>query len=247
MTAARLYSLCVKRIFTAMKTGLYLESFAILVVIFISVQDVHSQGIPPHLQADYNRMMRTRNTTFNHNNLMWGRPVIRFNNEKYFANLRYDFTVILKDSSARLVNSKIHIDTVSNKTYLLQVNKKLSKDDPNREERLYCDQTIRIFRIDPTDYMKIEGFANDSCWLFKVVSGKINAYSSLPEVTKLTAGYLSAFQVDDGAVKPITRESLLEVIIDNTKATICFYDGDYLAAIRRFNQDFEKSSKKQKG
>ena len=229
-----------------MKTDLYLKSFAILVATFISIQAVHSQGIPPHLQADYNRM-RTQFNSSTHHNLMRGGLIIRFNNEKYFANLRYDFTVILKDSSARLVNSKIHIDTVSNKTYLLQVNKKLSKDDPNREKRLYCDQTIRIFRIDPTDYRKIEGFANDSCWLFKVVNGKINAYSSLPEVTKLTAGYLSAFQVDDGAVKPITRESLLEVIIDNTKATICFYDGDYLAAIRRFNQDFEKSSKKQKG
>jgi hypothetical protein len=107
------------------------------------------------------------------------------------------------------------------------------------------DQTIRVFRVDPTDYRKIEGFANDSCWQFKVVSGKINAYSALPEVNKLTAEYLSAFQVDDGAIKPITREGLLEVISENTKATVAFYGGDYLAAIRRFNQDFEKSLKKQ--
>jgi hypothetical protein len=118
-----------------MKIELYLKTFAVFIAIFISVHPVQSQGIPPHLQADYNRMRTQFNSTMP-NNVMWGKPIIRFNNEKYFANLRYDFTVILKDSTARLVNSKIHIDTVSNKAYLLLVNKKLSRNDQNREERL---------------------------------------------------------------------------------------------------------------
>lgn len=229
-----------------MKARPYPKFLAMITASFMFIQAVQSQGVPPHLQADYNRVRMQHSTMHNYTNYnynIWGR-LLNLNSNK-IANNRYDFTVILKDSTARFVNSKIHVDTALNKAYLLLVNKKLPKFDPNREERLYCDQTIRIFRVDVNNYRKIEGFANDSCWLFKVVTGKINAYSGLSEVNTIDSRYLSAFQVDGGSVQPITRESLLKVIIENTKATIAFYDGDYLAAIRRFNQDVEKSLKKQ--
>jgi len=236
-----------------MKTELNIKCALIFIACFISVHTVQSQGIPPHLQADMNRFrsqQALRDAQFRHERMMTLTPINRWFKYPSVANLKYDFTVILKDSTARFITSKIHMDTASRRAYLLYINKKLSKSDPNREEKLYCDQTVRIFRIDPNNYKKIEGVANDSCWLFKVIIGKITAYSHVAETSEtkeLNSDYLAAFQVDDEAMKPVTRENLLEVIIENTKATIEFYDGDYLAAIKQFNRDFEKSLKKQKG
>jgi hypothetical protein len=160
-------------------------------------------------------------------------------NIDYAINNKYEFWVTMKDGTEKKIESKIYADTAKHSNYLLITDKKFKKGDPMREQRIYSDQTSRILRqtSDWTDtVVTIKGIATDSCWLFKVVQGKINAYSYLSETENLSTFYISAFQEGNGPVQKLTPEALEPIIKTDEKAYAAFKKKDYLSAIKKYNK-----------
>jgi hypothetical protein len=85
-------------------------------------------------------------------------------------------------------------------------------------------------------FMQI-GLAADSCWRFKVVEGKINAYSFLSETYQISTFNLSAFQVEGGVIQPFNPKELEKIIADSPKAKKAFDKKDYYKAILAFNKE----------
>jgi hypothetical protein len=148
-----------------------------------------------------------------------GNWVYRLNNLK---NARYTFILTMKDNSIREVHSKLYADSISNRSYVI--------DD---QKKIYSNQTRRITREDGSK--QITGIATDSCWLFKIVSGKINAYSFLSE----SAGpySVSALQTGSGAIQSFDERALEQMISNDPKAMKAFIKKEYLKAIEKFNAD----------
>ena len=150
----------------------------------------------------------------------------------YFYNEPIKFKVTNLNDSVEFIRSKIYADTVLNQTYLVKVNKKIDKGMPGRETRIYAKETKMITR-ESNEYAPIEGIATDSCWLFKVVAGKISAYSPLSNF--LNTYYLNAFQVYDGMIQKFDVKELEKVILYNPKAKKAFDTKNYGKAINIYN------------
>ncbi|MFL5772836.1 MAG: hypothetical protein ACJ75F_06750, partial [Flavisolibacter sp.] len=101
----------------------------------------------------------------------------------YLVNIKYEFVVLLRDSNQVKLKSKIYSDTVRHLNYVVFEDKSISKSDSNRKRNILPSETLSISRADRMTGANIIGFPTDSCWLFKVVSGKINIYSFLSETS----------------------------------------------------------------
>jgi hypothetical protein len=84
---------------------------------------------------------------------------------------------------------------------------------------------------------KLVGIPADSCWLFKVATGKINLYSFLAE-EDIKA--VVAMQVGDGAIVKISKETLLPIIGNITTLRKLVEKGEFVRAIERYNDDYYK-------
>jgi hypothetical protein len=173
--------------------------------------------------ADMNRMPFSL-TPYSHLFQIW-----------HLTNSKYDFIVTLKNDSEITVKSKIYSDSSDNRDYVLYVNKELPKSDSNRVRKIYCNETASITRFDTRTGDPIHGIATDSCWLFRVITGKIRAYSSLSEVQNISSEYLAGFQFGNEDIKPFDPDKLESIIKDNEKAYNAFKRGDYVQAIKKYN------------
>ncbi|RKR81735.1 hypothetical protein BDD43_1886 [Mucilaginibacter gracilis] len=190
--------------------------FITLGLLVLAVGKVYAQpGVGATYIGDYSKMQSKESADKEMENANW---IYRLQNLK---NSKFNFVVTMKDNSVRAIRSKIYVDSVNNKTYLL---------DAESKQKIYCNQTQKINRGDA-----VTGMATDSCWLFKIVSGKINAYSFLSE----SAGpfSLTALQTGDGPIKNFDARLLEQMIADNPKAMKPFLKKDYLKAIEKFNGD----------
>jgi hypothetical protein len=89
-------------------------------------------------------------------------------------------------------------------------------------------QLICIF----SDGSRIVGFPADSCWLFKVVKGKINGYSFLP----IKSQNITAIQAGDNApIIPLTLSNLLPLIAEDPKAKALAQKGKLVKALNSYN------------
>ncbi len=152
---------------------------------------------------------------------------------KNFINLPVKFKVTTLNDSVEFVRSKIYADTVLNQTYLIKVNKKIEKNKPGRETKIYVKETKKIF----TELFEggiLNGVITDSCWLFKVINGQISAYSPIANL-KLQTNYLNAFQVADGPIQKFDPKELEKAIADNPKAKKAFDKKNYYKAINIYN------------
>jgi len=195
-------------------------------------------GVPMSLRPDYNRMMGNMNMNMTMNQMMsqrwyYGMPGL--------ANYKYDFKVTMKDGTVKVVTSKIYADTTTHKSYLIFVNKDLKRSDPNRETRVYPSETVKISReqVDFEKKFDVEGVPTDSCWLFKVMKGKINAYSHLSEVVDLNEAYLRAFQTGDGPIQKLDSAALAPLVKEDPKAFKAFEKKNYYKAIDKYNSDHQ--------
>ncbi len=215
---------------------LYVTITLVSFLVFFTSKTWAQGGVPPAYRGDYNRMMSniTMNNMMDMNRMMNRNWYYGFD---YLTNDKYNYQVTMKDNSVLEVKSILYADTVKHKSYLIYVNKSLKKGDPNREKRIYADQTLKISReqFGVKNTYNVYGVATDSCWLFNVVKGKINAYSHLSEVDYLNSFYLRAFQIGDGPIKKIDSAALSSVIQDNPKAMKAFLKKDYYKAIVRYN------------
>ncbi|AYL95049.1 hypothetical protein [Mucilaginibacter celer] len=172
-------------------------------------------------------------------------------------NFKYTFTVTMADGTTKEVNSKIYVDTSLHKNYLLFVDKSLPKTDSNRNQKIFPEQTKEISRnvalisgnIKKADFATppryYRGIAKDSCWMFKVISGSINAYSFLSEEDgqMFNPSTIVAIQLNDGAIVKFNEENLKQMVGDDIDALEIIQRKNYMRAIKKFNRNREKEKK----
>ena len=172
----------------------------------------------------------------------------------YSYNKEVDYLVTMLDGSQKTVHSSIYIDTTTNKNYLEVVDKILKKTDTNRIKRIYPAQTLSIGRDlailfysdDPRHKTYFTGMAKDSCWMFKVETGAINAYSYLSEHpgTNFNPYSIVGIQLGDGPIIKYTVENLKVMVGDNINALELIQRENNYRAIKRFNKDVANDLKK---
>jgi len=192
----------------------------VTIVLLAIIATVHKASAQPGVGAtyigDYSKMGGHETVE---RDLEKGNWAYRLNNLK---NARYTFILTMKDNSTREVHSKLYADSVNNRSYVM--------DD---QQKIYCSQTRRISREDGS--RQITGIATDSCWLFKIVSGKINAYSFLSEGAGTYS--IAALQTGNSAIQVFDERELEQMINNNPKAMKAFIKRDYLKAIEKYNAD----------
>lgn len=143
------------------------------------------------------------------------------------ASVKYTFTIELNSDSTLI--SKTRID-VSEKQHSLQV-----KTDTGKKT-VFPSDTKQIYRL-TTEGKMLTGQPADSCWLFKSVTGKINAYSHLAE-----EGYSYIIAVQDGdraPILPLTKKNLEAMIGTPDEARIMklIEKGKLVKALEMYNYE----------
>ncbi|MEO6524062.1 MAG: hypothetical protein ABIN91_20425 [Mucilaginibacter sp.] len=193
------------------------SSITIILIVFAFGNKAKAQaGVGATYIGDYSKMGGHETVNLE---LERGNWAYRLSNLK---NARYTFTLTMKDNSTREVHSKLYADSANNRSYVM--------DD---QKKIYCSQTRRISREDGSK--QIIGIATDSCWLFKIVSGKINAYSFLSEGAGSYS--VSALQTGTGVIQTFDERALEQMISNDPKAMKAFIKKEYLKAIEKFNAD----------
>lgn len=82
--------------------------------------------------------------------------------------------------------------------------------------------------------LKITGIATDSCWLFKVETGRINSYSYYPDEYP---GRIVAIQKGSGPIVPYNKQNLLAMVSDDPDIVVIVEEGLYMKAIDMYNND----------
>lgn len=166
-------------------------------------------------------------------------------------NPKYDYLVTMNDSSKIVVRSKIYSDTAKHKTYLLFVDKNYSKNDTNRNKKIYVSQTLSIARNlggRGSKEVWYKGVSADSCWMFKAVSGIINAYSAFsfiqPDGFGFSPPVLMGIQKGDGPIVELTLENLKPMVGQDIDALEYIQRKNYYKAIKKYNHNAEKVAKK---
>lgn len=137
---------------------------------------------------------------------------------------KYEFKAILKNGEQKVFKSRINLeDTIHSLTY---------KED-GIKKKLTPKETVEIFRYSFSG-KKIAGIPTDSCWLFKVLEGKINGYSFLSEESTT---YLSAFQEEDGEILPLTKDNVMFYVGDDPRRIKWIEKGNYVKAILDYNKE----------
>ncbi|MBS7565926.1 hypothetical protein KHS38_16075 [Mucilaginibacter sp. Bleaf8] len=148
--------------------------------------------------------------------------------------ISYRFEVEMKNGKKLKVSSPIYTDTVRKATYLIvprDYGLPNAYKDP--EKRIYCRETKSIG----------SGIATDSCWLFKVIEGKINAYGPLPDVDVNEC--LFAIQAGDGPIKQFTVQALEEMIKDDADAWKYLKKKKFSDAIGTYNYNQKRKQEEE--
>lgn len=161
----------------------------------------------------------------------------------HLYNNKYAFEITLKDRSTRYVDSKIFVDSLLHQNYLLWVDKNYpNSDTAHRYQKIYPKNTTSILRKTFT-LDTIKGFANDSCWMFKVISGPICVYSFLSEMDSgpfFDPMSIVGIQFKGGPILKYTEYNLKQMIGSDKYALESIRQKNYIRAIKRFNWEKKK-------
>ena len=153
-------------------------------------------------------------------------------------NIAYDFDVTLLNNVELSVKSKIYVDTAKRECYMLYTNKELKKDDPNRVQKLYPEQTTKVSRTLVTNqgFLTLKGYPAYGCWLFKLVAGRISAFSPLSEIDNVGSATIVAFEPEYDSLKRLDSLTLAGVVQDNPAALKAVSKKEFYKAITIFNE-----------
>ena len=192
----------------------------LITVLSASILKTHAQRIPV---SD----IFARATTSIINNMGSSKPGIAYTSEIQ------EYRVVLKDSTEMSILSKIYIDSTAH-SYIIYSEKASATSNFLVDKKLYSRNTLNIVRLKSKTRASIDGRATDSCWLFKVIEGKINLYSFLPDVIN-NAQYFKAMQIDNGVMEPFNEQKLRVLMAGNLRALNFLDKKDYYKAINRYN------------
>lgn len=157
------------------------------------------------------------------------------------VSMKHHFKVTLVDGRDSDIYTKIVADSPN--YYLAVENKAVGKKDSGRHVKLFPSQTKSISHVDPTTGKDYVGIPHDTCWLFKVIGGKINAYTPLAEISvdDVFIRYLQAG--DDGPLIPVTDSAAAVALFGGEERSAeLFSKKKYNRAVNRFNRKGEKGS-----
>ena len=139
------------------------------------------------------------------------------------VSVKYQFHIISNNDSTVIERTRINVSKDEDNS--LTVKHKGSKHE------IFPKDTKFVFRM-TLEGKQLVGIPADSCWLFKTVLGKINAYSFLAEEG---IEHIIAIQEGSGPIVPLTKENLMPMVITDPKA-VKFAEKDKLhRAIMAFN------------
>ncbi|MDB5022621.1 MAG: hypothetical protein JWP78_376 [Mucilaginibacter sp.] len=157
--------------------------------------------------------------------------------KKYATVLQpYYLRVFFKDSTKFFVTSFLYPDTIKHSCYIVVIDKSKSKNDPTHTQRIYPSQTVGVV-MPYQDGGYIYGKATDSCWLFRIIKGKINAYSFAPHPVDGILEPITSYQIDDDAMRNFVPADLGTIVGSDEKAYEAFKDENYELAITLYNQN----------
>jgi hypothetical protein len=165
----------------------------------------------------------------------FGRSNVLYNTA--YSNHKLEYTVIKKDGTGVKVKSMIH--TAEDGRHFLAIKDK-SNALADSANRIYVSETNTITFFDNSSEKNLTGIATDSCWLFKIISGKLSLYSCYPPALYLSNDQIIAFQVNDELIQNFDPDKLRSVLVGNVKAMEIFdkknKDNNYIRAVQKFNE-----------
>jgi hypothetical protein len=94
--------------------------------------------------------------------------------------------------------------------------------------------TKSVTRSFVTGELPMKGIPADSCWLFKVISGKISCYSNVPLQSE---GSIVAIQFENDPIIKLTKDNLLAMIPErDEKFEKLFKKNKFIEAIKLYNK-----------
>ena len=169
----------------------------------------------------------------------------------YFENYKYTFSVFFKDGSHKEIKSAIKYDTLGNKSYLSYEDKTYPKHDSiHRFIKLFPNQTFKIVHVDSAGVFSKEsvstGLATDSCWMFKIDSGYINAYSCLNRKSGTPNYYTAVIAIQEGSgpIVALNEKYLKDMVGQYFDAREAIQNKNYFYAIKIYNKQRKKDDKK---
>ena len=150
------------------------------------------------------------------------------------ASQKYNFTVVLNSDSTISAKTKIDVKEKQNKLII---------KTPSGKQDILPKDTKELFRIN-TAGKKVTGIPADSCWLFKIIYGKINSYSNLSDA--LAFGSIAVQKGDDAPIVPLTKKNVEDMLSDSNSEKVKkqVKKGNMIAAIIEYNKEFEQAEKK---
>jgi hypothetical protein len=165
----------------------------------------------------------------------------------------YDFIVTLRDSTTEKVRSAIYTDSATKKSFIVLVNKKYIKLDTNRFKRIYAAQTLSlvcVLKERSTEYetpgVYLPGNPTDTCWMFKSISGRLSAYSSViyDGLDTINPSMIVGIQLKDGPILKFNVENLKIMVGQDLNALKFIENKNYVRAIKKYNRDNDNEPEK---
>jgi hypothetical protein len=112
------------------------------------------------------------------------------------VNLKYEFTVTLKNDS--VLTFKSRMESENKKMYIVQKNGKVKR-------KIFANETKELYAYN-VNYGRLKGIVADSCWYFKAHKGAINSYTVIPNNNKDMAAAIQ--EGEDGPIIALTKKNL---------------------------------------
>ena len=142
------------------------------------------------------------------------------------GNPKFDFTITLKKNDS-IVHFKSRMLSEKKKLY---VNFKQNKT----KTRIYPAETKQLFGYS-SRWGKMEGIPADSCWLFKVTTGAINGYSSVPVVN--ASGTIAIQDGKNGEIDALTKENLEGMVGNDDEQIVKWLNKNKLLKVIEYYND----------
>jgi hypothetical protein len=145
---------------------------------------------------------------------------------------KHHFHIVFVDGKDTVLYTRLIADSMSE--YLVLENRSVSKKDSGRYTRINPSQTRSISHVNVLTGQDYIGQPNDSCWLFKVIEGKINAYTALAEIS-VDDEFLLYVQAGAGPLIAIADPKALDLFSANVEAANLFVNKKYNKALKKYN------------